>query len=73
MAPNVKHVNHELSPMRCPERLKDVDLFGPGAQEHCYEAYEILRREEPVYRIEGGGITPGSVRARHGIEARVDP
>jgi hypothetical protein len=29
-----KHPNHELSPMACPARLEDVDLFSPGAQEH---------------------------------------
>ncbi len=55
-----KHVNHELSPMACPMHLGDVDLFGDGAQEHWYEAYEILHREAPVLRIEGGGPTPGS-------------
>jgi len=57
MAANVKHVNHELSPMTCPVRLEDVDLFGQGAQEHWYEAYEILHRDEPVLRIAGGGVT----------------
>jgi cytochrome P450 len=55
-----KHQNHDLSPMKCPVNLEDVDLFGEGAQEHWYEAYEILHRDEPVYRIEGGGITPGT-------------
>ena len=60
MAPSIKHVNHELSPMKCPVRLEDVDLFGEGAQEHWYEAYEILHREKPVVRIAGGGITPGA-------------
>jgi cytochrome P450 len=60
MAPTIKHVNHELSPMPCPVGLEDVDLFGEGAQEHWYEAYEILHRDEPVYRIEDGGVTPGS-------------
>jgi len=55
-----KHVNHELSPMECPVHLEDVDLFGEGAQEHWYEAYEILHRDEPVLRIEGGGLTPGA-------------
>ena len=55
-----KHVNHELSPMECPARLEDVDLFGEGAQEHWYEAYEILHRDQPVLRIEGGGLRPGS-------------
>ena len=60
MASNIKHINHELSPMECPVHVDDVDLFGAGAQEHWYEAYEILHRDEPVYRIGGGGITPGS-------------
>jgi cytochrome P450 len=63
-----KHVNHELSPMRCPVDLDDVDLFGDGGQEHWYEAYQILHREAPVLRIEGGGLTPGTdafVLTRH--------
>ena len=34
--------------MRCPVHLTDVDLFGPDAQEHWYEAYPILHREAPV-------------------------
>jgi cytochrome P450 len=55
-----KHVNHELSPMACPVDLDDVDLFGEGAQEHWYEAYEILHRDAPVLRIDGGGLTPGT-------------
>jgi cytochrome P450 len=55
-----KHMNHELSPMACPVDLDDVDLFGEGAQEHWYEAYEILHRDAPVLRIEGGGLTPGT-------------
>lgn len=55
-----KHVNHELSPMACPVGLDDVDLFGPGAQEHWYEAYEILHRDAPVHRIVGGGHAPGT-------------
>ena len=55
-----KHINHELSPMTCPVHLDDVDLFGEGAQEHWYEMYEILHREAPVLRIEGGGIAPGT-------------
>ena len=60
MTSNVRHVNHELGPMRCPERLADVDLFGAGAQEHWYEAYQILHRDQPVVRIAGGGPTPGT-------------
>lgn len=69
-----KHVNHELSPMSCPVALGDVDLFGAGAQEHWYEMYEILHRDAPVLRIEGGGLTPGSdafVLTKHADIARV--
>lgn len=55
-----KHVNHQLSPMACPVGLDDVDLFGEGAQEHWYEAYEILHRDAPVLRIDGGGLVPGT-------------
>lgn len=55
-----RHINHELSAMGCPMSLDEVDLFGDGAQEHWYEAYEILHRDAPVLRIPGGGITPGS-------------
>lgn len=58
--PYPKHVNHELSSMECPANLDDVDLFGTGAQEHWYEAYEILHRDAPVLRIDGGGLTPGT-------------
>ena len=53
-----RHANHELSPMRCPHALSDVDLFGPGAAEHWYEAYAILHAEAPVMRLEGQGLTP---------------
>lgn len=69
-----KHVNHELSPMACPVHLADVDLFGQGAQEHWYEMYEILHREAPVLRIEGGGLKPGTdafVLTKHADVARV--
>jgi cytochrome P450 len=55
-----KHINHDLSPMECPVHLADVDLFGQGAQEHWYEMYEILHRDAPVLRVEGGGFNPGS-------------
>jgi cytochrome P450 len=53
-----KTPNHQLSPMKCPVNLEDVDLFSAGAQEHWYEAYEILHRESPVHRIPGEGTTP---------------
>ncbi len=55
-----RHINHELSPMKCPVNLDDVDLFGEGAAEHWYEMYEILHRDAPVLRIPGGGLTPGT-------------
>jgi cytochrome P450 len=50
-----KAPNHHLSPMACPMHLADVDLFGPGAQEHWYEAYPILHREAPVLVLPGQG------------------
>ena len=51
-----KTANHRLGPMRCPVSLADVDLFGPGAQEHWYEAYPILHREAPVLVLSGEGL-----------------
>jgi cytochrome P450 len=60
--------------MACPVHLDDVDLFGDGAQEHWYEAYEILHREAPVLRIEGGGLVPGTdafVLTKHADISRV--
>lgn len=44
--------------IECPTALEDVDLFGPGAPEHWYEAYDILHDQAPVYRIAGEGLTP---------------
>ncbi len=55
-----KTPNHELSPMKCPRSLADVDLFGPGAQEHWYEAYPILHAQAPVLRLPDEGLTPGT-------------
>ena len=46
--------------MKCPVALEDVDLFGPGAPEHWYEAYEILHREAPVRRLSGEGLASGT-------------
>ena len=48
-----KTPNHALSEMKCPVHLADVDLFSAGAQEHWFEAYEILHEEAPVHRIPG--------------------
>ena len=55
-----KTPNHALSPLSCPVKLEDVDLFSPGAQEHWYEAYPILHRECPVVRLPGEGYEPGT-------------
>ncbi len=57
---SLKTPNHQKSAMRCPVDLEDVDLFSEGAQEHWYEAYEILHRDSPVHRIPGEGLAPGS-------------
>ena len=51
-------INHDLSPMACPHALAEVDLFGPGAAEHWYEAYPILHDTAPVARLPGQGFTP---------------
>ena len=53
---NSKSPNHYLSELVCPVTLADVDLFSPGAQEHWYEAYEILHEQAPVRRIPGEGL-----------------
>lgn len=69
-----KHQNHDLSPMTCPMSLADVDLFGPGAAEHWYEAYDILHEEAPVLRLPGEGLTPDRdafVLTRHADISRV--
>ena len=55
-----KAPNHDLSEMRCPVGLADVDLFGPGAQEHWYESYEILHAYAPVHCLPGEGMAPGT-------------
>ena len=55
-----KKPNHELSAMGCPMHLGDVDLFSTGAQEHWYEAYDILHNESPVHCIPGEGFLPGT-------------
>jgi len=54
----MRQANHELSAMACPHALADVDLFGPGAAEHWYEAYAILHAEAPVLHLPGEGLTP---------------
>ena len=51
-----KTPNHDLSPMSCPVNLQDVDLFGPGCQEHWYEAYPILHEQAPVLVLPREGV-----------------
>ena len=41
-----------------PQSLAEVDLFGPGAPQHWYEAYPLLHAEAPVLRLSGEGLTP---------------
>ena len=53
-------LTHGPSQMKCPAGLDDVDLFGPGAQEHWFEAYGILHEQAPVHRIPGEGLLPGA-------------
>ena len=53
-----KSPSSNSSRIECPATLEDVDLFGPGAPEHWYEAYDILHDQAPVYRIAGEGLTP---------------
>lgn len=70
----MKKPNQDLSPMKCPVHLEDVDLFGEGAPEHWYDAYDILHSEAPVHRIPGEGFLPGTdafILTRHEDIARV--
>lgn len=53
-----KTPNHKISEMSCPHELNDVDLFSPGAQEHWYEAYDILYEQAPVHCIPGEEFEP---------------
>ena len=55
-----KKPNHGLSAIGCPHQLSDVDLFSPGAQEHWYEAYDILHEKAPMHCIPGEGFAPGT-------------
>ena len=40
----------------CPVNLEQVDLFGPGCQEHWYQAYPILHEHAPVLVLHGEGL-----------------
>ncbi|MEM8917727.1 MAG: cytochrome P450 [Pseudomonadota bacterium] len=48
----------EASPMQCPRTADEVDLFGPGAPEQWYAAYDLLHEQAPVLKIPGEGLTP---------------
>src|SRR5215213_1034376 len=50
--------SQHVHPPGCPRTLEDVDLFTLGAQEHWFEAYEILHEQAPILRIPGEGSTP---------------
>ena len=50
--------DNESSVVGCPMHLGDVDLFSKGAQEHWYEAYDILHKEAPVHCLPGEGLLP---------------
>lgn len=45
---------------KCPINLENIDLFGPDAPEHWYDAYDILHTEAPVHRIPGEGTKEGT-------------
>lgn len=47
-------------PVTCPHSVEDIDLFGPGAQEHWYKAYALLHDQAPVLKLEGEGMLPGT-------------
>ena len=51
-----KPSDDSVNRVKCPMSLQDVDLFGPGAQEHWYDAYPILHKDAPVYKLEGEGL-----------------
>ena len=58
---NEKISNESLAQVKCPMSLDEVDLFGPGAQEHWYDAYPILHEEAPVYKLEGEGLLESEI------------
>jgi cytochrome P450 len=43
---------------RGPRSVAEVDLFGPDAARHWYQAYAILHAEAPVLRLPGEGLMP---------------
>lgn len=49
---------NRMPPMQCPRTPDEVDLFGPGAPEQWYAAYDVLHQQAPVWRLPGEGLTP---------------
>lgn len=43
--------------MQCPRTPEEVDLFGPGAPEQWYAAYDVLHQQAPVMKLPGEGLT----------------
>ena len=56
--------NHDLSEMKCPHNLEEVDLFSPGAPEHWYEAYDMFDVVHPqtilAYGMNGKDLPLGN-------------
>ena len=60
--------------MQTPTSADDVDLFGPGAPDQWYAAYDVLHQQCPVMRLPGEGMTPDRdafILSRHEDIARV--
>ncbi len=49
--------NQGTAPLQRPQRPAEVDLFGPGAPEQWYTAYDVLHEQAPVLRLPGEGLT----------------
>jgi cytochrome P450 len=41
---------------KCPHSVAQVDLFGPGSQEHWYQAYPLLHDHAPVLVLKDEGL-----------------
>lgn len=50
--------DESAAPMQCPCTTDEVDLFGPGAPEQWYVAYDVLHEQAPVVRLPGEGLSP---------------
>jgi len=69
-----QHGEDNTGAAACPMSFKEVDLFGQGAAEHWYAAYDILHEQAPVVRLPGEGMTPDKdafILTRHADISRV--